>query len=278
MVLKWSLLIVTAGLVALFLGLRLRRSRIDSEHRRVFNRLALPNLSGDTFDARATVLLPSPASRYLRHAIRDGAPLARTVDLHVLGEIRAKPDGDWFRYEASERICPERGFLWTARMEALRRISADGGDYLCDGEAATDFFLGGLIPLAGARGGEYQRSASGRLLIESIWLPSSFVAERGAEWEPGDEHRVSVRLPEQAAASSLNMTVAESGALIDVSVMRHQGGEGRNFGLMPFGLRVEAEDWFGDYRLPSQVVAIWGYGTDAAEEFMRIKVEGARFL
>ena len=36
------------------------------------------------------------------------------------------------------------------------------------------------------------------------------------------------------------MTVAESGALIDVSVMRHQGGEGRNFGLMPFGLRVEA--------------------------------------
>ena len=76
MVLKWSILIVAAGLVALFTILRLRRSRIDSEHRRVFNRLALPNLSGDTFDARATVLLPSPASRYLRHAIRDGAPLA----------------------------------------------------------------------------------------------------------------------------------------------------------------------------------------------------------
>jgi hypothetical protein len=278
MVVMWSLLVQGTG-VALAVGvLRFHRRQRFETHRKVFNRLALPNLSGDAFDARATVLLPPPASRYLRHAIKPGAPLARTVDLHMLGEIRVRPEGDWFRFEAAQRICPERGFLWTARIEAAGRLSADGSDYLCDGQAGTDFFLGGLIPLAGVRGGEYQRSATGRLLIESIWLPSSFVADLGAEWEPGDEHRVSVKLPGQAAVSGLNMTVAESGALVDVSMMRHQGGEGRSFGLMPYGLRVEAEDWFGDYRVPSRVTAVWGYGTDAAEEFMRIKVEDARFL
>lgn len=278
MIVTWSLLVL-GTVVAVVLGaFRIRRTRRLGEHRRVFNRLALPNLAGDTFDARSTVLLPPPASRYLRHAIRAGAPLARTVDLHMLGEIRVRPEGDWFKFEATQRICPERGFLWTARVEALGRISADGGDFLCDGRAGTDFFLGGVLPLASMRGGEYERSATGRLLIESVWLPSSFVTDRGAEWEPGDEHRVTVRLPGQAAVSSLNMTVAESGALVEVSMMRHQGGEARSFGLMPFGLRVESEEWFGDYRLPSEVMAIWGYGTDAAEEFMRIKVEDARFL
>jgi hypothetical protein len=47
---------------------------------------------------------------------------------------------------------------------------------------------------------------------------------------------------------------------------------------MPFGIRVEKEKQFGDFTVPSEVSAIWGYGTDDADEFMRIKVEDARFL
>ena len=112
----------------------------------------------------------------------------------------------------------------------------------------------------------------------AFWLPACLTPERGAVWQSGDEHRATVRLPGQSEISSLNMTIAESGALIDVSMMRHQGGEGRNFGLMPFGVRVEKEGRFGDYTVPSMVSALWGYGTDDAEEFMRIRVEDARFL
>jgi hypothetical protein len=274
----WVLLVLAAILLSTLVWLRRGRARVIARHRQVFNWLALPDVSGDLFSSRDTILMPPPAARYLRHAIREGAALAKTVDLHLIGEIRVHPDGDWFKFEAMERICPERGLLWQARIEGIGRIYAEGAEYFCDGDAGSDFFLSGLLPLVRIRGGEFARSSAGRLIIESIWLPACLCPSRGATWEPGDEHRATVRLPGLAEVSSLNLTVAESGALVDVSMMRHQGGEARSFGLMPFGIRVEREGRFGDYTIPSRVIAAWGYGTDVAEEFMRITVEDARFL
>lgn len=274
----WIIVAVAIAIGALVAVLKVRRDRTVERHRQIFNRLALPDVSGDVFEAREMSLLPPAAARYLRHAIRDGASLAKTVDLHLLGEIRVRHDGDWFQFEAMERICPERGFLWQGRIEGLGKISAEGAEYFSGGHAAADFFFAGLLPLVHVRDGEFARSSAGRLLIESIWLPACLTPVRGALWQPVDEHRCTVRLPGQAEISSLNMTVAESGALLDVSMMRHQGGEARNFGLMPFGIRVGKERRFGDYTVPSEVTAQWGYGTDEAEEFMRIKVENARFL
>jgi len=274
----WIILAIATALGSLVVLLRMRRERAFARHIQIFNRLALPDVSGDVFSARETVLLPRPVSRYLRHAIRDGAPLAKTVDLHLVGEICVRPGADWFKFEAMERICPERGFIWQSRIEGLGHIFAEGAEYLAGGHAASEFFFAGIFPLVNVRDGEFARSAAGRLLIESIWLPACLTPERGAVWQSGDEHRATVRLPGQAEISSLNMTIAESGALIDVSMMRHQGGESRNFGLMPFGVRVEKEGRFGDYTVPSTVSALWGYGTDDAEEFMRIRVEDARFL
>ena len=274
----WVLLILALVLLSAFLLLRRRRARVAELHRHVFNRLALPDVSGDVFSFRETALLPPPAERYLRHAIREGAPLAKTVDLHLLGEIRVRPDGDWFKFEAMERICPERGFLWQARIEGVGRAYAEGAEYFCDGDAASDFVVLGLLPLVRVQGGEFARSSAGRLVIESVWLPTCLTPTRGATWEPGDEHRATVRLPGLAEISTLNVTVAESGALVDVSMMRHQGGEARSFGLMPYGVRVEKESRFGEYTIPAKIVATWGYGTDVAEEFMRVTVEDARFL
>ncbi len=274
----WFVLTLAVLLLTAYISLRHRRRLAVTRHRQVFNRLALPDVSGDLFSSKETILLPPPATRYLRHSIREGAPLAKTVDLHLLGEVRVRPDGDWFKFEAMERICPERGLLWQARIEGVGRIYAEGAEYFCDGDAGSDFFLAGILPLVRVRGGEFARSSAGRLVIESIWLPACLSPARGATWEPGDEHRATVRLPGLADMCTLNLTVAESGALVDVSMMRHQGGEGRSFGLMPFGIRVEEDSRFGDYTIPSRVVAAWGYGTDVAEEFMRITVEDARFL
>jgi hypothetical protein len=278
MAVLWIFLALAVGVFSLLAFFRMKREQSLARNRQIFNRLALPDVSGDLFSAKEMTLLPPPAARYLRHAIQDGAPLTKTVDLHLIGEIRVKAAGDWFKFEAMERICPERGFLWQARIEGLGRLCAEGADYLSGGHAGTDFYFAGIFPLVHVRDGEFGRSAAGRLLIESIWLPACLTPARGAVWQPGDDYRATVRLPGQAEISTLNMTIAESGALVDVSMMRHQGGEARNFGLMPFGIRIEKERRFGDYTIPSAAVALWGYGTDDAEEFMRIKVEDARFL
>ena len=166
MAVLWIFLALAVAVFSLLAFFRMKREQSLARNRQIFNRLALPDVSGDVFSAKQMTLLPPPAARYLRHAIQDGAPLTKTVDLHLIGEIRVKTAGDWFKFEAMERICPERGFLWQARIEGLGRLCAEGAEYLSGGHAGTDFYFAGIFPLVHVRDGEFARSAVIGLIAE----------------------------------------------------------------------------------------------------------------
>ena len=76
--------------------------------------------------------------------------------------------------------------------------------------------------------------------------------------------------------SALNITVAENGALKQVSMMRHQMGGGHS-GLASFGYRVEEECTFGGYTIPGRIVGSWHVGTDDAYDYLDLKVEKALY-
>ncbi len=50
------------------------------------------------------------------------------------------------------------------------------------GVATAQVRLFGLIPVMDHHGADVARSARGRLVVESTWLPSSFLPEFGAHW------------------------------------------------------------------------------------------------
>lgn len=274
-----TLLILLAGLAALaaYFLLRFRRLATDQNWKRVFNALALPNILDDRFDRSETATLPSPAARYLAHAIAPGTPLSQMVDLHASGRIRSRPGDDWLNFEARGRVCAGRGFLWQARIEAIGRFSIEGADYFLDGLGRSDYFLADFIPVVRAGGSDENRSAVSRLLLESVWLPASLLPSRGAVWAAGDDTRTSVRLPEHPDPSSLNLSVTEEGELREASLMRYQGGEAGMPGLTPFGIRVESEAVFAGYRVPSRIAASWGHGTDDAFEFLQLDIDNALY-
>ena len=58
--------------VAAYVVLRLYRDRSAARERRLFNALIVPNLDDARFDPAEVQSLPSPAGRYLRHAIAPG--------------------------------------------------------------------------------------------------------------------------------------------------------------------------------------------------------------
>lgn len=121
--------------------------------------------------------LPDPARRYLQHAIAPGTPLASAVRLRMHGEIKL---GKWLAFTAEEVIHWGQGFLWKASVRQ-NGIPIWGFDRLVAGQGAMRWKLLGLIPVMTASGPDVTRSSAGRMMAESMWLPSVLVREE-AVW------------------------------------------------------------------------------------------------
>ncbi len=266
-----SLTLLAAAIVGLSAA---RRLRDRLRERRIYNGLLTPDVSGSIFTPDLLRDLPDAASRYLTHAIAGGAALARTVDLTMRGEVRADGSSDWLAFEARERLCLERGFIWQGRLHALGPLDVRGADWLYEGAGMSRFYLAGLLPVVRERGEQVTLSSVGRLLIESIWLPSALLK---ADWQAVDGHRAVVHFPAYPDHGAVQLVVDEVGALQEANMMRARGGEGGETGLSPFGARIEAEASFDGFTIPTRLRAGWGYGTDDYEETFRARVEDARF-
>lgn len=257
------------------LALRWRRRR--ATHRQVFNDLFLPNVSDARFASRDVALLPPPVARFFLHSIPADRPLARTVDLDFVGEIRSSPDAAWLRFEARQRVCPDRGFLWQARLEGLGPIAAEGAEFLIQGRAAGHYCLGGWLPLLRRSDEHNLRVAAERLMIESFWLPSSVLPEHGVRWQQLDDDRATAVFPTATGSTAVNVVIDEHGALSEMSLVRlRRAGDGAA-GMAPYGIRFHGSDRFDGYAIPHRAVAMWDYGTDDAFECLRLEVETARF-
>jgi hypothetical protein len=265
------LLAALAGLGWLARARRLRHERIG----RLREVLLQVNTGGDRFSADSADSLPVPAAQYLRHALADHAPLARSVDVRMSGTLRVGED-DWVPFEARQRICAERGFLWEARISVLRKLGVRGADWLFGDDGGAEYALAGWWPMLTREGSEIARSALGRLMVELLWLPSALTPQRGARWSRGDADRAVVT----PAGNSTPMTVVvgPDGRLREASVVRRRVSANGEVSVAAFGVTVESEARWGDYCVPSRLVAAWGIGTDDRQDFMRISVDDIRWV
>ena len=265
------LLVTLGGLGWLARARRLRAERFSRMH----DVLLQVNVGEERFKADSLDLLPAPAQAYLRHALEPGAPLARSADLRMSGTLRVGDD-DWVPFEARQRICAERGFIWESRIALLSHLGVQGADWLLADDAGIEYALAGWWPVLGRRGPEIARSAVGRLMVELVWLPSALTPQRGAKWSRGDTDRAVVK--PSGSATPMTVVVSDSGRLREASVLRRRVSANGETSLGSYGITVEAEERFDDCRVPSRLVAAWGIGTDDREDFMRIAVDDIRWL
>lgn len=258
------------------LGWLARARRLRAERRaRLGDLLVQANAGDDRFVADSVDGLPVPAANYLRHALAADTALPRTADIHMSGSLKVGAE-DWVPFEARQRICAERGFIWEAHITALGRLQVAGADWLFGDDAGVEYSLGGWWPIL-ARGGEdMARSAIGRLVVELIWLPSALTPQRGARWARGDADRAVVT--PSGSATPMTVVVADDGRLREASIMRRRVAANGETSLSSFGVSVEEEACFGDLRVPSRLVAAWGIGTDDRQDFMRVAVDDIRWL
>jgi hypothetical protein len=163
--------------------------------------------------------LPAPAKRYLLHAIRPGTLLASSVSLEMRGTMRLKPEQEWMPMKARQILAPPKGFVWRAEVgDGLMHFS--GGDHYANGNGRVRFWLWGVIPLVRQEGPDVSRAALGRLVCETIWMPSSLLPQRGVKWEALDDEsaRATMNVGEETVA--LTLFVEPDGRLGEIRILR----------------------------------------------------------
>lgn len=266
------LLLILLGLVAARLYRAAREKRVE----RVWQSLAIrPTV--ELFTPAMVADLPEPARRYLLHAIQPGTPLASSAQLTMRGEFRTKPGALWMPMAAEQLLVPSRGFVWKARMgSGLAWI--EGADHYADGRGMMNFRLWGLLPIARAQGPDIDKSARGRLAIETVWVPSCLLPQRGARWEAVDDQSAKVIRVINGEEFQLTLSFDAEGRLLHAVIPRWGDvREKGRFEFIPFGSQSHQERTFAGYTIPSNLGAGWWFGEDHYFEFFRATIESAQF-
>jgi hypothetical protein len=138
--------------------------------------------------------------------------------------------------------------------------------------------LFGWVPIVNATGPDLSKSALGRLMAESVLVPSSLLSRQGVTWEAEDSNHIKATLTVEGKAATLNLTIDDEGRLQQVAVKRYGDPTGTGeWAYTPFGMEVEGERAFNAYTIPSGFRGGWWYGTERYTESIQFSVDQAIF-
>ena len=215
--------------------------------------------------------LPPAARRYLSHTLAPGTSLVAQATLVMSGGLRLGRRGPWAPFRATEAIAPRLGFVWRVAIAGVLR----GADTYAHGDGRVRAAILAVVPLVRAGGPQVSRAAFGRLVAESVLVPTALLPGPGVEWiDLGSDTAAGVAIGVDGWSATLTLRVDADGRLEEAVVDRWKADEGR---LVPFGVRVHEERRFGDVMIPSRVSAGWGYGTGDYVETFRATISDATF-
>ena len=225
--------------------------------------------------------LPEPVRRYVSHAIAPGAVIASAVLLEIHGEINLQ--NEWREFVADQVIRWDSQFKWTARSKPRVMPHQDGPHWL-DQECAKRWKLLGVHPLESADGVDIHRLARGRVQLESIWMPTVFLAPV-VEWRAFDPAHVGVEFAIADHAAHLDLSIDQDGRLKDAHISRWGNPDWfrrdkTEFHDYPFGAVISEETTFDGITIPTKLCLGWHFGTPRFEgegEFLRVTVDKATF-
>lgn len=255
---------ITSGLVgaAAVAGagvLGLRAIRANREWREIQAALKQARATS-VFDPGALTDLPAPARRYLRHALAEDAPLARSARIEMTGRMRPRPTAAPINLTAEELLAPPLGFQWSARF-SMGPISVRVRDYYHRNDGGVRIEPFG-VPVRQFTGPDVARSARHRLAAESVWIPSALLPGPGVTWEAIDEVRARVAVTVDSEAVPVTLTIDEAGRVQAITMKRHGNVDVPGWRPIPYGFAVEEEASFNGYTIPTHVRGGWWFGTE----------------
>jgi hypothetical protein len=224
---------------------------------------------GGRFDAARSSNLPEPVRRYLSAAIAEGTPLYASTRLVQRGSIRV---GVWVPYRAQQILAPHRGFVWWGRAGGV----LTGFDRSVDGAGEMRWKALGLVSVVSGSGADFDRSAAGRFMAESIWLPTTLLPAFGVEWRADADDRIRAAFSVAGVSIDLELTIDDQGRVLSCVCDRWgDADDSGTFGRYRFGGEITGTATFGGLTIPSEGTFGWHFGTDRWDRgaFIRYRIE-----
>jgi len=268
------LLIILLFLLMLWMRNRSYQHQIDT----VWSELSLPKKGQTIYHEDSITDLPPVVQKYFNHVLIPGTFKASGVEVEMKGEIKLSPSSDWIPFEAQQIIRGREGFVWKAQAEVNPFIKLSGADYYYQDNARLYFSLFKLIPVVNVSSEAVAKSAQGRLLIESLWVPSALLPGPEISWNALDSTNIEVKITLEGDISTLTFLLGKSGNLQEISMMRYQTVGKDSLALLSFGAYIDEEKKFENYTIPNKIRVGWNFGTPRYDEFFRAEVLKARFF
>lgn len=224
-----------------------------------------------TFDPATAAELPTPARRWLTHAVAGGTPLASAARLRMHGEIRV---GAWRRFHADQILAPGLGYIWAA-TSSLFGVPVSGFDRFTDGQGQMRWRMAGRLPVMSAQDDDVTRSAAGRLIGESVLVPTTFSQ---ASWTSttADTAEMTWTLP-NGFRGRATLVVADDGSLDEVRMQRWGNPFGDGYADHTFVVELGRERTFGGCTVPTSLRARWEDGS-AINEFFHAETDDLHYF
>jgi hypothetical protein len=128
-----------------------------------------------------------------------------------------------------------------------------------------------------ARGPDITRSAAGRMMAESVWVPS-VLCRPDVVWTALDRDRPRARVTVAGETADVTFAVEADGTLRSVSLLRWSNPDNTRFRYVEFGAVVEQQGTFGGFTIPTRLRVGYFIGTarfDSDGEFFRAEIATA---
>ena len=212
--------------------------------------------------------------RWQLHAIADGTPLARAVQLEMHGGIRI---GRWAPFTAIQRLSVDERFVWAATGRPFG-VPVIGFHRWTRSSGEMRWRLCGAVPRISATKEDVTRSAAGRHAGELlVSLPTAALSPE-VSLRPLDFRRAVATVRAGGGSHEVTLTVDADGRLTELAMQRW-GPAGRGtFALQPFGAALSGEATSGGVTVPQRITAGWHHGTHGwdAGQFIGWTVDAAR--
>jgi len=184
--------------------------------------------------------LPAPVQRYLRTALRDGAPVVAAATIEHRGTFNMSDAGErWVPFTSTQRVVTRRpGFVWDARVEMAPGVPVHVHDAYVAGTGIVHPSIAGVFALANLR--DTRDVALGELMrfaAETAWYPTALLPGQGARWQAIDARSARASFADGDLVLTLTFTFRDGDGLIE-SVRADARGRS-------LGGRVEPTPWEG---------------------------------
>jgi hypothetical protein len=235
--------------------------------------------ASDAFSHQDLNGLPPPVARYLRHVLREGQPLIRSVEIVQEGEFRIGTDeGSWRPFRATHiAVVNPPGFMWDARILMAPLLAVRVRDaYVGGGGSMHAEILAVHMLIDEKDKPELDAGALQRYLAEAVWFPTALLPSQGVKWEAIDDHAARATLTDSRTSVSLEFRFNDAGEIVgSFATSRFREVDG-SYVPTPWGGRYGAYEERQGMRIPLEGEVEW-YLPDRTLPYWRGRIVEARY-